>query len=135
MATAPRTSTRYSAPGTPGPSSSFEQLPELGVDHREARLRVDATVQLAGRINDEDLRRRANLSLDQVARDRRAVAAREHAMHVEMGVSLSPLGARDPPVQGRDLDLLLDRDVNVVPSRGIEVREPRRRERADRREL
>jgi hypothetical protein len=74
-------------------------------------------------LRQDDLERRAHLAVNQMAGERRAVAAPQHAMDMERGLAVGAEG--DVPGQRRYLDLLRDRVALVLLGLPVELAERR----------
>jgi len=81
------------------------------------------------RLDQHDLQRRLNTSLEQVPAPRRAVAFAEHHVHVQLRRAIG--AERDVADQRNHFDLLVDPDALVVPALQIEEADDDAAEGAD----
>jgi hypothetical protein len=75
---------------------------------------------VVGRLHEDDLEGRSNVSLEEMASKGRSIEAADH----DMGVHLWPLSFQgDVAGEGEHLDLLVDAEPPIFPFRDVEVAE------------
>jgi hypothetical protein len=104
----------------------------LEPDETQAGLRVEATLEMTGRLEEKHLQRRPHVGFDQVAAMRRAIALPHDGVGVDARL---PFSNTNVTHEREHLDLLPDGDVRIVFPLPVEEGQDGVAKGADRREV
>jgi hypothetical protein len=105
----------------------------LWCDQGEPAFRVVSLTQVDGTVRQHDLKRRPNVTLQQMARNRASAATTQHTMDVQRRLLIWP--KCDIARKRCDFHLLVDRDALIALGLPVEIAENRRTEGTDGAEL